>query len=609
MISYKSLLHRIRCFSDARYGKWAKQIQSATHALGNLAGGTEHEFLELGGKLNDFYRRADEIAKMSSSIAAKMSGEEIEHAADKLHRVFDRVKLLAGEARASSTNLKALLEKFDEIRNPLFGFERVVKNLNILCNFLRIENARFGARDTGFSTVTEAVKKLAVSIESKSFQLLERSDALTALIRENLGKIGEFEVRQKGQAGMILENAVQSLAALTEKNRASAESLQGVAARWQKISQDIGGVVTSMQFHDITRQRIEHVKDALDDAGKNLTARRNGSMDLHLAAADTCELQVAQLRHASEEFVGAVESIRKNLGDIAQNATAISCETQAVAGITDETGKSFLSEMEGELSTLTDAVSEYGAMNRESAAALSRISDTVGDMSMFVKEIDTIGIEMKMIALNSCVHAAHIGDEGVALGVLANAIQQLSDETSRRINNVAENLKSIITVAGELSAAARSEKGRTAEEQMTDDLKILMEPLHQLDMDVVSLAGRIEKAGVALSGDIERTIDGISVQTRIAEGIGEVSAAVDEVAAGLRPLVSAGGFAVGKGQRLQELAARYTMQREREIHSSVAVAERVVAAASLPAADGDQKKAHKDENAAETGLGDNVELF
>lgn len=558
--------------------------------------------------MHDFYRRADDIAKLSSLIAARMAGQEIEAVTRKLSEILDRVKFLEGGSRASSTNLKALLEKFEELKTPLRGFDRVVKNLSILCNFIRIENARFGARDTGFNTVADAVRTLGASVESKSSQLLEKSEVLTSLIGENLCRISEFEVRRKGRAGFFLENAVQSVTAITGKNRLAAASLQDVAARWEKISKDIGMVVTSVQFHDITRQRIEHARDAIEGVSGNLTAAGNGWVGVGMAA-DTGELQVAQLRHASDELVAAVEKIMKNLGDIAGNATEIAAETQAVAGIAADGGEqSFLRELEKELSALIDAVSEYIAMNRESVAALGRITVTVGDMSVFVKEIDTIGIEMKMIALNACVHAAHIGEEGMALGVLANSIQQLSDETSRRITAVEENLRAIIAAAGDLSAEGDDKDAWQG--RRVAALRELMQPLEALEGEIVSLAARIDRAGASLSDDIEKTIGGITVHKRIAGVIGEVSCAVEDVVAGLRTSIPAGEHAAGRGQHLEGLAAMYTMQQERDVHSAITVSP--VALSLGPAAlngvveeKGEDPPGHKNGD----DMGDNVELF
>jgi methyl-accepting chemotaxis protein len=388
----------------------------------------------------------------------------------------------------------------------------------------------------------------------------------------------------------------------------AAANLQDVAVRWEKISKDIGGVVTSVQFHDITRQRIEHARDALDAVLGNLTAARNGWGGVG-TAADTCELQVAQLRHASDELVAAVEKIMKNLGDIAGNATEIAVETQAVAGIAGGDGeKSFLRELEKEISALIEALSDYIAMNRESVTALGRITATVGDMSVFVKEIDTIGIEMKMIALNACVHAAHIGEEGMALGVLANSIQQLSDETSRRITAVEENLRDIIATAGDLSDGDDDEnflKGRRVEA-----LRALIQPLEELDGEIVSLAARIDRTGAALTEDIEKTISGITVHERIAGVIGDVSCDMEDVAAGLRASLPAGEHAAGKGQHLEKLAAMYTMQQERDVHSAVTVSQSAFSPGPI-AADGDPEEKSDDARGHKTeeDMGDNVELF
>ena len=52
--------------------------------------------------------------------------------------------------------------------------------------------------------------------------------------------------------------------------------------------------------------------------------------------------------------------------------------------------------------------------------------ETVGEIATFVGDIEKIGEEIKLIALNAQIKSAYTGDEGAALGVLAEAIQRLS---------------------------------------------------------------------------------------------------------------------------------------------------------------------------------------
>ena len=94
---------------------------------------------------------------------------------------------------------------------------------------------------------------------------------LATRVSENLKRIDQFETSRHGQAVQILEGTGQCLNSLTEKHRLSSLAVQDVNARWGRISRAIGEVVSSLQFHDITRQRIEHVKEALAEVAERLS--------------------------------------------------------------------------------------------------------------------------------------------------------------------------------------------------------------------------------------------------------------------------------------------------------------------------------------------------
>ena len=206
-----------------------------------------------------------------------------------------------------------------------------------------------------------------------------------------------------------------------------------------------------MQFHDITRQRIEHVQQALAGLGPhersagNAGPQRVGEFlfgcirqkpkgtgeDLRLAG-DVCHLQIAQLHYARDELVSAVNNILDNLNALADLVAEMARETSKMAGAADETGQSFLTGVEAGFSSVTSALKAYGEADRELSLAMGSVGSMLGEMSEHTGNIESIGEKIKRLALNATVKACHIGEEGATLGVLAEAIHQLSVETRQR---------------------------------------------------------------------------------------------------------------------------------------------------------------------------------
>ena len=619
------------------------RLHEAVKDLAQLTSGTEGDFLAIGEKLRDFYSRTKEVSNLSASITERMIGAEVTEAMEGLQGIFDRIGRLDGESGRGRDALTSILERFVLVRSHLQGFEKTVRNLHILCNFIKIESARSGKKDTGFETLADDVKKLAENIESQSALLLEQSDALMAMINQNLEKIRFFEDRQHQQAGRILDNAVANLTAMREKHRNSTEALKTLSVRWDELSRNISKVVSSVQFHDITRQIIEHVRDALSELTEKLQdsgAGKKRKKEKSIAGieagqialvADTCELQAAQLRHARDEMVSAVRTIIENTRNIVHNVEEMTAETGLLIGVNGNEGHSFFADLESGLASLISAVSDYVNVNRELSAALFRLTGTVEEMSSFVNEIERIGLRMKMVALNASVHAAHIGEEGLGLGVLADALHPLSVETSSQIGAIADALNTIIASSRELSDGLSGDADpKESTERTADHLEAMMAPLRRLDENNLSLLADIDRIAKDLSEDVGRTTAAISVHERIDHEVNEVDAVLTGIVTEMRSTLPDGKPESG-GDSLQALSARYTMDKEREIHQSVTAGVKPVPAADegdlrdeleeavdiscgtigpCPA-ESEQMKAGPagPEKAGQEDLGDNVELF
>ena len=194
-----------------------------------------------------------------------------------------------------------------------------------------------------------------MEIENRCFQLLGSSDSLSQLIGQTLAKVLDLETAQQTQAGIVFDKTMSSLESLLERHALSAAGAGQISTRYEAVSQRIGGIVSSMQFHDITRQRIEHVQQALagldphersagnaephKDGGFSFGGRRlrpKGPGEHLRLVGDVSNLQIAQLHYAREELVSAVNNILENLSALADLVSEMARETFKMAGAADE---------------------------------------------------------------------------------------------------------------------------------------------------------------------------------------------------------------------------------------------------------------------------------
>lgn len=609
-----------------------KELGRNISILEDSVSSSEIGFITIGEKLQEFYRQANEISDMAAQITAITSGREMQDVREGFDKMSSLIESLSGSMRTEKDTVCLILDHFYAFRQPLTEFEKVVGILSGLSVFIRIEIARLGLDDLSFQKLSEDIGRIAGLISTKIDALADQIQSVLPSLLNNIALIEKCDDRQNVQGRLILEKIDDDLAIISERNDASSKTILDISEAWSRILQNVGEVVQSLQFHDITRQRVEHVCEALDELPqklntlhtekrspiygailKNHSKKSKGppSTDYCPAdlIADTFVLQAAQLQSANRDLTDAVERMLQNLSHVAQDAAAISERILSVTGRDEGREEAFIVQLEKDIIYLADSARDMARIKEGLAAAMTDLSQTVMGMSVFVKDMEKIGIEMQMLALNALVHAAHLGEQGSTLGVLAESIHHLSADASLLLKSITSSLQ----VVGEDAAKLRSTAGAESHGQLVqihEDFKSMLSPLKKIAAEISTLLPHIKQSGVLLARDIDHLSAGIQIHKTIGSSLAKVAAYLH---------VSAGEMIMSGEKRsdhkasvlLQDLSAKYTMDSERQTHSDSA---RMPSEKSIP---GIVLAQHENlTSVIQTtgsnngdGLGDNVELF
>jgi len=571
----------------------APQLEAIGNTLLDLSGSSEGEFIALGERLLSFHLRTTEMSQLSSSVTQLLSSEEVSGAARVFQSVISQIKEFENNSGRSVHLLGDVLENLSGMLNHLEGFQKIVMFLRVLCISIRMETARIGRDENGMGILADEVAKMIGDIESRHRQLLEGAESLVHLIRQTTARVRSLESMRNAHAEVIFDHTLSCLRTLGDKQARSSAFAADTAAHYHAIAGSIGEIVTSMQFHDITRQRLEHTAHALLDQSNTLLARSGenneagsggngtglmkwvpkirgfeGSDSLALTA-DLCELQAAQLSQATDEFVHAVDSIVANLKNISYSVSEISSKNSEFVK-TDASDNTCVSDLQSGVSSILSGLREYGAIEREVSGAMDIAGKTLSDLSQYAEGIRAIGVKMKLIALNAIVKASQLGDGGGSLGVLAESIHKLSIDSGSCIQSVTQSLDSISTASSNLSSQAVSHNSEPGGEidTIVRALEGPVDALRSADQSAVSILAQLNEQGRALSDDINLSASRITVHNRFEEQAGPMADQLLEIAEFSHSLVRKPPRSSASNQ-LAAIQSSYTMESERLIHESV----------------------------------------
>lgn len=595
-------------------------IARLSDSVGGLISGTEEQFIYIGSHLNEVYNEVGNISRQVSSLVGVLESSAMEKTIGQFRNVLDRMEGHIGKSDAKfDEGLQQLKEVQDvvlHVRGPLANFRKIVKKLKILSISTKIESAQLKHMEIDFVNLAGDVEQLSALINEKSTNIDNHRMSLMSLVKHTLSKVVGINEKSKGYINEVIGNVKSNISLLENKHGSSFSAADSMLTVFNATSKSVGEVVMSMQFHDITRQQVEHIRDVLGTIEKKLEMPNtpgnngddNGTGAEMAEVAIACELQKAQLLDARDKFIQAVSTIMDNLKGVIKNVFKIIGDVQKITGTTDLISTNFFSNIESGTSAVIEKLEGGALAGRELSDAMEGLSSSVSAISGLVDDIEEIGEEIELIAVNARVKAAHTGSEGAPLGVIAEAIQHLSMDATSQKTTISDLLKKVVTATeglhGIMAENINEEVAGTG--GIIEELSDLLTELKTMNDNVVMIIQEIESKSRGLSNIIESTIEGITVHNDFSMDVEAASGHFDDVVAKIREVVSEEELQHARGLSLKYIENNYTMQRERVIHQSIAAPNVVPFERESRENERPVVMDDIDEN---DELGDNVELF
>jgi len=562
--------------SDSCLSRWVEAFAQASEGLGHLNSFTESDFLSIGERLNGLSVKSGEIILMAGEAAGLIRNEEMENNIEALQGLLRRMdEHLAHSGQGvdrSFAMLRTILDDLENMSRPFAGFKAIVKRLKVLGVSTKIESARLTAGDNGFNTLASDVENLSELIASKSGQIMERLGSLEEMIQKMLGRVRAQEKLGERSAKRILDSIVASLGSLRDRHLSSSTAVNLIKEQSEQTARDVGEIVSSLQFHDITRQQIEHVKEVVDEWHGRLMGGREsngGGSDL-LVLGDVCDLEIRQLTNSKNELWSAVRGIKDHLDRIADRITAASGEATILTRLSDGGNDTFFSELEKNVSSILVSLGDDAEAVEGMSTGIGSVVSTVKTLTDFVDEIEEIGTEIELIALNARIKAAHTGIEGAALGVLAEEIKNLSKHGRDQTILITRSLHETGSLASTLDSTTKGTKETTVLEieGMTGEVGLLLESFGRANKQVVRLLAGIREESDGLHKAIKELTGGITVESKACGILDGVERLLRDVGRDARREFP-GIKSREQAEYLKALESRYTMHRERDIHEGI----------------------------------------
>ncbi len=575
---------RGRSGSGSSDASGARGLRISIADLEKLNHSTEQDFLAVGGKLMQFRSAAQQISSDMAALSKLISGESGRKACDALSSLLEHSRDMDSRIEQGGQALISVCDLSIRLRQAFSGLPQRVSVFRTLCTLTRIETTRLGGAGVDFGNLAEEVKPLSERIQSGGENVLETASELDRDVQSALRKGSDLQAKELKDLHALIARVLGSLNSFEERRQRAREVSAEQASQYASMCEAIENLVQSVQFHDITRQQVEHIIKALRECNP--------------AAADIrviLSLQCSQLTEAARVFASSVSSIEHALDAIAVRVRDMAEASRTLTGMSGADQNSFFLEMEGSLSSILAAAGASNATAGQIRAMGVLLRETVRRMQESIAETRGTEISIERIAINATIRATQIGEAGSALNVVAEVMRGLALDSNRNTEEVAGALGAMLDAVNRLYGGAGDEQD-VQEERIFDETRSAILELHSSSDESARRLNQIAALGARLAQDIGSLRSGFAAGRIFAEVAGSTRGTLERIGAQTGQ-VSVQDSGAETAQQLERFAQTYTMQRQRDVHESVLAGTAITPTEAPQVA------------ASQTELGANVELF
>jgi methyl-accepting chemotaxis protein len=456
-----------------------------------------------------------------------MTGDEIKGAIEGLRGMIQQLEDLFVQAdQASGRNIDSLRSIGNSLRGvkeELVGLNETSRDLKMLALSTKIQSTRTGKGISAFMQLGQDIGKMSEVISSKSSDLLGDTASLAELVTDVFSNLRGLKQRQEYQTDNVLKGThgiVESLANLSAK---SGDEVDQITRNSESITGNIGELVESVQYQDITKQALDRIINDLNRAGQRGVQKASEPEDAQeklelsddLILIGVCMKQTSCLKDTGEQISHAVRKMIENHKSVAKSIE----DMTSVTGKASSESSYFLKELEEGMGSVTSYLSEVVESGKEMSDAMNSLANTVEGMSVFTGDIEMISSEVELISLNARIMAAQTGSGGAGMGVIAQAVQATANDSENQ-------RKSLVKLLGEVSERSvdlkteilKVAKGEEVQlDQLVRELGVFLDALRIMQRRIVQTLDKID----AMSRELHEKISLSSHKIRIHQSIGK----------------------------------------------------------------------------------------
>lgn len=322
----------------------------------------------------------------------------------------------------------------------------------------------------------------------------------------------------------------------------------------EKLTDIADGDLTSEVDEKLTT-REDELGDMLKHTNTAITSFR-GSIKKAKSTASTVNSGSSDIQSMTDSALEATNQVAEAIENVAQEATkqagvvgemvnsvdTMNVNVDAVSGAMNDISSyvealnTTSTAMKSKIDTLSRGSSQMSDKVSDIASQIEKTTESIGKMQDVLNVIQEIASQTNLLSLNASIEAARAGESGRGFAVVANSIRDLSEDTSKELNNIKAIIEELTSSFKECNEAIDSvvdtnTSNNTYTSEVIDSFEEVFKGIESTNEKVADIA--------KLTTEITQLMSGVaSGANTVQDGAQGIAAASEEVTASSEELAA-----------------------------------------------------------------------
>lgn len=526
-------------------------------SLAALAAGIDARFVDAGTALSGAYAVVETLIAALEGVAGALEPAQADAAVATMRGVADELIRLPALQAARAADLRQVAQAGEALRQHIAQIRKMLQ-------YLRIYGLNIKIVAAGAELFAGFADSMFLRLDIGDRQLVAFEGEVKALV-QRLPEGMRVEALLGDECAKVIPQVPTRLAEDAAALRAHQAELAGVAARIAEVArairEKVAAALGALQIGDITRQRLEHVAEAIGMVrGVVQDLGRDDPLAASAVEGRAVALLAAQAGDAVRDFTQEARSLTRNLRGLMPDADRL-LSLQGAGGLRrGDDGAPFLSVLEQGIAEVARVTARLGEASGHARRISEATSQTVESLVERLEAVRTVQSDVQQMALNTGLRCTRMGQDGKALAVIAVEIRTYAAALDASATRAEQTLEGLGAVAGSIRARCEAEGARDVGAALSGAVVCIRAGSEAM---AAGFAGLGDEAGrvVTMLGE---TVGQVDCEAEIGQALGEAALQLAALAGDDAPLPAA-AEAPARAV-IDRIAALYSMARERDLH-------------------------------------------